>query len=51
MYYDNGSLWQEVPFVGDQIHGVIREWYENGVLAFEIPICNGLRHGVCKQWN
>jgi antitoxin component YwqK of YwqJK toxin-antitoxin module len=51
MHYDNGQLWQEVPFLGETIHGVFREWHENGVLAFETPMSNGLRNGVCKQWS
>jgi antitoxin component YwqK of YwqJK toxin-antitoxin module len=49
--YESGALQQEVPFIGDKIHGTIREWHENGVLSFEIPMHEGMRHGVCKQWD
>lgn len=51
IYHRNGRVFQEVPFLGGKINGVIREWHKNGVLAKEVPMKNGVRHGVCKQWN
>lgn len=50
-YYSNGRPYQEVPFFGDKINGIIREWHRSGALAREVPMKDGLRHGVCKQWN
>jgi len=50
-YYRNGRPYQEVPFVGGKINGIIREWHRSGALAREVPMKDGLRHGVCKQWN
>jgi antitoxin component YwqK of YwqJK toxin-antitoxin module len=50
-YYKNGRPYQEVPFVGGKINGIIREWHRSGALAREVPIRDGQRHGVCKQWN
>lgn len=50
-YHRNGRLFQEVPFVGDEINGVVREWHKNGTLVKEVPMMNGLRHGLCKEWN
>ncbi|HVX91046.1 MAG TPA: hypothetical protein VHC20_05485 [Candidatus Paceibacterota bacterium] len=50
-YNDNGLPDQEVPFVGDKINGLIREWHKSGALAREVPMKDGLRHGICKQWN
>lgn len=51
IYHRNGRVFQEVPFVGGKINGVIREWHRNGILAKEVPMKDGVRHGVCKQWN
>ncbi len=50
-FHRNGRVFQEVPFVGGEINGVLREWHRNGVLAKEVPMKDGLRHGICKQWN
>jgi hypothetical protein len=50
-FYRNGRVFQEVPFQGGKINGLIHEWHRNGVLAKEVPMKDGLRHGVCKQWN
>jgi hypothetical protein len=50
-YHRNGRVFQEVPFVGGEINGVIREWHRNGILAKEVPMKGGVRHGTCKQWN
>lgn len=50
-YYKNGRPYQEVPFVGGKINGIIREWHRSGALAREVPMKDGQRHGVCKQWN
>lgn len=50
-FYDDGRIYQEVPFVGDTIDGALREWHPNGLLAWEVPHRKGLKHGVCKQWN
>src|SRR5262245_25091696 len=50
-FHRNGRVFQEVPFVGGEINGVLREWHRNGTLAKEVPMKNGLRHGICKQWN
>lgn len=50
-FHRNGRIFQEVPFVGGQINGLIREWHRNGVLAKEVPMKNGVRNGICKQWN
>ena len=50
-YHRNGRVFQEVPFAGRKIDGVVREWHRNGILAREVPMKDGVRHGVCKQWN
>lgn len=50
-FYDSGKVFQEIPFIGDQMTGVFREYHENGILALESPMINGMRHGICKQWN
>lgn len=50
-FHRNGRVFQEIPFVGGVINGVLREWHRNGVLAKEVPMKDGLRHGICKQWN
>lgn len=50
-FYDSGNVFQEIPFVGDQMTGIFREYHENGALALESPMANGMRHGVCKQWD
>lgn len=50
-FHRNGRVFQEVPFFGGEINGVLREWHRNGVLAKEVPMKDGLRHGICKQWN
>ena len=50
-FHRTGRIFQEVPFVGGKINGVLREWHRNGVLAKEVPMKDGLRHGICKQWN
>jgi hypothetical protein len=50
-YYPNGRVFQEIPFAGGKINGVIREWHRNGTLAKEVPMKDGIRHGTCKQWN
>lgn len=49
--YDSGRVFQEVPYIGDQIAGTFREYHENGILALESPMVNGMRHGICKQWS
>lgn len=51
IYHRNGRVFQEVPFAGGRIDGLVREWYRNGTLAREVPMKDGVRHGVCKQWN
>lgn len=50
-YHANGRLFQEVPFVGAEIDGVLREWHASGALAREIPMKEGRRDGLCRQWN
>lgn len=50
-FHRNGRVFQEVPFVGGQINGVIREWHRNGNIAREVPMKDGVRQGICKQWN
>ena len=50
-FHRNGRVFQEVPFVGGKINGVLREWHRNGVLVKEVPMKDGVRHGICKQWN
>jgi antitoxin component YwqK of YwqJK toxin-antitoxin module len=32
VYYTPGTLWQEVPFVNNTTHGVVREYAVNGAL-------------------
>ena len=50
-YYDNGHVFQEVPYIGGKITGTFREYHKNGALSFENPMVDGMRHGTCKQWN
>lgn len=51
VFYDNGNVFQEIPFVDDQKTGTFREYHENGKLALENPMVNGMRDRVCKQWD
>ncbi len=45
VYYDNGTLHQEVPFRNDRWHGISRYYYPSGQLQREIPVVAGRIEG------
>lgn len=51
LYWPDGTLEYEGPFVNDLLHGTVRRWFPNGQIEFEIPMAQGLKHGECKFWN
>ena len=50
-FYRNGSLREELSFLGQQLHGACRTWHPNGRLASEQFYQRGRIHGRCQQWN
>lgn len=50
-FYRNGSLREELSFLGQQLHGACRTWHPNGRLASEQFYRRGRLHGLCQQWN
>lgn len=50
-FYRNGSLLEELSFLGQQLHRACRTWHPNGRLASEQFYQRGRLHGLCQQWN
>jgi hypothetical protein len=50
-FHRNGTLREEVSFLGRQLHGAYRTWHPNGRLASEEFYEEGRLHGLCRQWN
>ncbi len=50
-FHRNGTLREEISFLGQQLHGACRTWHPNGRLASEQFYQRGRLHGLCQQWN
>jgi antitoxin component YwqK of YwqJK toxin-antitoxin module len=50
IYWGDGRLRLEQPYVGGKQHGMAKWWWESGQLESEQPYVNGVRHGMAKWW-
>jgi len=51
VYYDNGKLWYEIPYLNGKRHGFIKGWYFNGQNWYETQYLSGKIHGLQKVWH
>ena len=50
-FYRNGTVREQLSFLGCQLHGTQRTWHPNGQIASEKFYQCGRMHGSCRQWN
>jgi len=48
-YWDNGTLYCEVPYINGHKHGVARWYFSSGALEQEISYSNDKAHGI-QRW-
>lgn len=51
IYYENGQLKQEIPYVNLKPHGMVKEYYPTGQLKMEMPFKDGKLSGVVKEYD
>jgi antitoxin component YwqK of YwqJK toxin-antitoxin module len=51
IYWDNGKLYSEQPYVDGVLHGTVKWWRESGQLSSEHIYVDGKRHGMVKYWH
>lgn len=50
---DGAVVKTEVPYVNDEVHGIVKEWFKKDDMDIlvEIPYTAGKRHGVAKTYD
>jgi len=46
LYWPNGQLWFEIPYISGRFHGLRKSWHYNGKLRIETPYKNNLQCGA-----
>jgi len=49
-YEEDGTLVQEIPLNGGNVHGIKYAWYDSGALQSAEPYLEGRQHGTARQW-
>jgi antitoxin component YwqK of YwqJK toxin-antitoxin module len=49
-WHDNGTKYEETPFVNGKINGTYSCWRDNGTLYNECTYVNGKEHGECHHY-
>ena len=50
VYYPNGKLMKEIPYVNGKVNGMKKQYYESGQLQKETPIVNDEANGIQKVY-
>jgi len=51
IYYNDGTVNWETPFVNGQVHGITKCHYKNGTVEYKTPFVNGRQHGVQEHYD